>query len=135
MQDAHVLCIDDDVDQLAFLRRLLGRLDGVRVSVAESGAAALAAAATDPPAVIVLDLDLPDTTGEALYSQFQAVIPGTRRPVVVLTGDRSPQRRAGLEALGVAAYHTKPADWGQLTADVIRLVQVATPSQDAPKST
>ena len=57
--DRHVLVIDDHELNLRLLERLL-ELDGHQVRAANSLAAAERALAEEQPAMIVLDLNLPD---------------------------------------------------------------------------
>src|SRR5262249_39141910 len=57
-----ILVVDDNVDAAESLATLL-RLEGHHVRVAEDGAAALAAAQTEPFDMVILDLAMPDVDG------------------------------------------------------------------------
>ena len=57
-----LLLVDDDVESLAVARARLAD-DGVEISCATGGRAGLAAAKSQHPDLILLDLDMPDMTG------------------------------------------------------------------------
>jgi two-component system phosphate regulon response regulator PhoB len=102
-----VLIVDDERD----LRTLLDfnlRQAGWRTAQAESGAEALARARSLQPAVIVLDLNLPDVSGMDVCRLLRAE-PETRDvPILMLTARGTESDRVqGLE-LGADDYLTKP---------------------------
>lgn len=100
----HVLVVEDNEHVTSALAILLEAVPA-RVSVARSIAAALAVAASDAPALALLDLTLPDGDGLSLVPVLRAS--GTRT-IVVLTGhdDRDTRRRC-LDA-GCADVMVKP---------------------------
>ena len=62
------------------------------------------------PDLVLLDLHLPDISGEEVSRQLQAA-PGTRSiPVVVLSADATPGRARKLRDAGAPDYLTKPLD-------------------------
>lgn len=109
---ARVLVIEDEPQILRVLRVNLRR-HGYETDVATSGRAALAAAARRPPALIVLDLDLPDMRGVEVIRSMRR---WTRAPIVVLSGRT--RSRDTVEALDAGAddYVTRPFDVGELMA-------------------
>ncbi|BGE84701.1 MULTISPECIES: response regulator [Methylosinus] len=81
-----ILLVEADPDLAALLAELIsGR--GYRVSVASSGAAALAAAARAAPSVVLLDLDLHDMSGLDALRGLKSAANGAKLPVAVITGD------------------------------------------------
>lgn len=84
MAGARVLVVDDEVHIRQILRLYLEGA-GFQVLEAGSGSEALAAVQQDQPALIVLDLGLPDVSGMVVCHQLQDR-PATRDiPVIVLT--------------------------------------------------
>ena len=100
-----VLVVDDNnlVRDLfvSFLRER-----GLPCMEAASGAEALAAARRDPPAVVVLDLSLPDADGVALMPELRAVAPAAVFIGVSAHAGAADRERA--LAAGMTAFFTKP---------------------------
>lgn len=109
---AWVLVIEDEPQFLRVLRVNLRR-HGYETDIAPSGRAALAAAARRPPALIVLDLDLPDMRGVEVIRSLRR---WSRAPIVVLSGRT--RSRDTVEALDAGAddYVTRPFDMDELMA-------------------
>ena len=83
-----VLIVDDHAVVRAGLRMLIDQDPDMKViSVASNRSEALAAAVSDPPNIIILDLVLGDEDGLSLLPELRAVAPHSR--VLVLTGLRS----------------------------------------------
>ena len=80
-----VLIVDDHADFRAFARVLLEAGGFEVVGEAGDGAAALAAARELRPALVLLDVQLPDRDGFAVCERLAA---GDAPPVVVLTSSR-----------------------------------------------
>ena len=109
-----ILVIDDDLQLRRFLRTTLA---GHGYAVAEAGtvAEAIDAIARVHPAVILLDLGLPDGDGLAL---LRRVPPEGRPPVIVLSA-RGPEgdKVTALDA-GAEDYLTKPFGASELLAGI-----------------
>lgn len=80
-----VLVVEDDGDLAELLRLILER-DGYRVACAFSTDEARRLARELPPAVILLDVGLPDGNGLVLLEQLRAEAPLASVPAVVLSG-------------------------------------------------
>ncbi len=104
---AEILVVDDDWATRVLLSGLL-RQQGYQVAAASCGAEALTAAHARQPALILLDVMLPDTDGFALCRELQCVDATSRAPIIFLTakGDEHEVVR-GLRAGGVD-YIVKP---------------------------
>ena len=116
---ATVLIIEDDPDIAESLRYNLER-DGLKTRIAGTGEAGLSAAldASNPPALIILDLMLPGMSGMDLCRRLRRE-PATRRtPIIMLTARTSESDRvAGLD-IGADDYISKPFSVRELTARV-----------------
>lgn len=109
---SRVLLVDDD-RTANFLHKLLVRNMGIagQVLVAEDGQQALLtlAEASFPPALILLDLNMPVLNGVDFLTRYAQLPPASPRPVIALlsSSDHSlDQARA--QHLPVDAYLTKP---------------------------
>lgn len=102
--NAPILVVEDD-RKIANIVRVYLEEAGFRVVLADCGAAALAAAAAEPPLLAILDIGLPDTSGEILCQELQE---GTDLPVIFLTSRASEEERLAGFALGAEDYIVKP---------------------------
>jgi two-component system KDP operon response regulator KdpE len=109
-----ILVVDDEpVIVRALTAALLAR--NHRVAVATTGAEALTEVATRHPAVVILDLGLPDIDGIEVCRQLRQ---WTDTPIIVLTAEGAESRK--IEALdeGADDYVTKPFSTPELLARV-----------------
>src|SRR6185312_12382192 len=87
---------------------------GVTLLTATRGEDGIAMAITERPDLVLLDLHLPDLSGEDVLHRLWAD-PRTRSlPVAVLSADALSAQRQRLLASGAVAYLTKPIDVQQL---------------------
>jgi DNA-binding response OmpR family regulator len=99
-----VLVVEDEVKIRELLRSYLER-EGWTVVTTGSGAEAITLAATADPDLILLDLGLPDVSGESVALEVRR---RSSTPLLILTARASERDRiAGLE-LGADDYVTKP---------------------------
>ena len=110
-----LLAIDDDPQVHELLDRYLSR-EGVRVLGATNGPDGLRMAHELRPAVITLDVMMPEMDGWAVLAELKANPDLADIPVIMLT--IAEDRRLGY-ALGVTDYLTKPVDRARLT-EVLR---------------
>jgi DNA-binding response OmpR family regulator len=97
--------------------------DGYRVFWARTGAEALQLARAENPALITLDIRLPDTSGYDVCRALRAE--GFRQPVLMLTArDEEVDKVLGLE-LGADDYVVKPYSLREVTARIRALLRRA----------
>ena len=123
-----VLLVDDD----AAIRRAVGaglELEGFRVVRASGGRAALAAVQSVAPAVILLDLAMPDLDGLEVLRRLREA--GADVPVCVLSArDEVEDRVRGLQA-GADDYVVKPFALEEVTARLQALLRRRPFAQEA----
>jgi CheY-like chemotaxis protein len=101
---ATVLVVEDELKIRELLRSYL-EAAGFEVLSTGSGAEAIGLARTARPDLLVLDLRLPDVTGESVAAEVRSA---SAVPILMLTAKSSEQERIhGLE-LGADDYVTKP---------------------------
>jgi two-component system phosphate regulon response regulator PhoB len=124
-----VLVVDDEPDIAALVAYHLART-GYRVSTAATGGDALAAAARERPALVVLDLMLPDRSGFDVLERLRAD-EATRAVAVLMLTARGgePDRIRGL-SLGADDYLAKPFSPQELVLRVGAILRRA--AQRAP---
>jgi two-component system copper resistance phosphate regulon response regulator CusR len=112
---AGLLVVEDDRRVTESLRQGLNEA-GFGVSTADCLAAADTQLAQGVPALVILDLNLPDGDGRTWLRRVRAA--GHRMPVIILTArDTLPERVAGLEE-GADDYLTKPFAFSELLARI-----------------
>ena len=114
----------------ALVRQLLRPL-GYRVHAVQTADEALALIRREPPALVLLDIQLPDVSGYEVCWQIREEF-GDRVSIIFLSGKRTEDidRTAGL-LLGADDYIVKPFAGGELIARVRRAMQRAAPPATA----
>lgn len=113
-----LLMIEDDARLARMVADYLGQ-SGFDVSIAGDGQQGLAAVQASAPALVMLDLMLPDMDGLEVCRRIRA-LPGTlaRTPVLMLTAKGDPMDRIiGLE-IGADDYLPKPFEPRELLARI-----------------
>jgi PleD family two-component response regulator len=112
-----VLIVDDDPATCAALAERLAE-DGIVSEAAHDGVTALQRAIILRPQLVILDLTLPELSGDQVFERLQADHRTRYTPVVFLTGSsRSADKVRHLRA-GADDYVTKPFDLEELAARV-----------------
>ena len=115
-----VLLAEDEPNIVESLTFLLKRA-GFKIKVASDGRQALDTALEKQPAVLVLDLMLPELDGYEVLRRLRADPKGEKLPVLMLTakGQRI-DRETALEC-GADLFMTKPFSNSEITAAVVEL--------------
>jgi DNA-binding response OmpR family regulator len=118
LTDRPILVVDDDIKIVRLVRMYLERA-GYRVTEATDGRSALAAIERDAPALVVLDVMLPELDGLAV---LRAVRRTDQTPVIILSArGLTDDRIAGLTA-GADDYLPKPFSPAELVLRVERVL-------------
>lgn len=99
-----ILVVEDD-PKIARVVKVYLEGAGFRVVNVERGREALDAALKETPLLVILDLMLPDMSGEKLYLQLKEI---TDAPIIMLTAKASEEERVAGFALGADDYVVKP---------------------------
>jgi two-component system alkaline phosphatase synthesis response regulator PhoP len=114
MAGEHILIVDDEAHIVDLVRMYLER-DGFRVDSASDGAQGLRLIAEQRPALLILDIMLPEVDGLEVCRRVRA---DSDIPIVMLTArDDDIDKIVGLE-LGADDYLTKPFNPRELLARV-----------------
>ncbi|MEO5884683.1 MAG: response regulator transcription factor [Candidatus Limnocylindrales bacterium] len=121
---APILVVDDDAKIVRLVRTYLER-DGFTVVTAADGPAALDAIETHQPALVVLDLMLPELDGRAVIRAVRRDEEAAHTPILVLSARSSTiDRIAGLED-GADDYLPKPFSPAELVLRVKSILRRA----------
>ena len=128
----NVALIVDDEPQIRRVVRNALREVVSRTVEAETGAQAIDVAASERPDLIVLDLGLPDMTGQDVCREIRK---WSTVPIIVLSARHADQEKVALLDAGADDYVTKPFSASELRARAsaqlrrARLAEVAGPAQ------
>ena len=113
-QPSRILLVDDEVAIQRAVAPLL-RSRGYEVDVARTGAEALDVVASRTPALIVLDLGLPDLEGTEVCRRIRQT---SAVPIIVLSARGSEADKVNALDLGADDYVTKPFGPEELLARI-----------------
>lgn len=105
-----VLYIEDSPTNLRLVEMLTERREDIDLVTATDGVSGLHLAKDKRPALILLDLHLPDMTGDEVLARLRADPDTNTIPVVILSADAIPSEIDRLLAAGAENYLTKPLD-------------------------
>lgn len=120
MSDAPILVVDDDPCIRGLVSEALD-WEGYQVVTAANGAEALRLAEAEPPALVLLDMQMPVLDGPGFIRALRER--GLRPPVLVFTAAGNARRYAG--ELNAAGFIPKPFDLTQLLDTVAHLCSSA----------
>ena len=103
-----VLYIEDNSINVGLLEQILAYRPNVTLRVAMLGRVGLEMALNDPPNLVLLDLHLPDISGQEVLRRLRANPRTATTPIVILSADATPDQPQRLIALGATSYQTKP---------------------------
>ena len=109
-----VLVIDDEPQIRRVIRNALSGLP-LHVSEAATGSEGIDIAASEQPALVILDLGLPDRDGSDVCRDLRAF---TRAPIIVLSARGSDREKEKLLDAGADDYVTKPFSTIELAARI-----------------
>ncbi len=129
--DRPILVVDDDAKIVRLVRTYLER-DGFRVITAGDGPAALDAIERHQPALVVLDLMLPELDGRAVIRAVRRDDEAARTPILVLSARGTTlDRIAGLED-GADDYLPKPFSPAELVVRIKAILRRAAGASSGP---
>lgn len=113
-----VVAIEDSSANVALLHRIFDDVDGVELVTAQSGREGARLARERAAALVLLDLNLPDVSGEWVLDALRGDDGQPVPRVVVLSADATPGLEEQARRLGASDYIAKPFDIAHLRAVV-----------------
>ncbi|MBP6852677.1 MAG: PAS domain-containing protein [Rhodoferax sp.] len=121
-----VLCIEDNPANLRLIERILGRRADIRLLSASAPGLGLELARSHRPALILLDINLPDMDGYAVMQCLRENAATRDIPVVAISANAMPADLARGREAGFTDYLTKPLE----VASLLRAVNAALPDPE-----
>jgi CheY-like chemotaxis protein len=116
-----ILLVDDHDDIRDLISRQLEKR-GYAIATASNGLEAVLAVAQSPPALILMDVNMPELDGIEATMQIRAANSEHRIPVIALTAYALPGDQARALAAGCDAFHPKPIDFDKLCEQISQLI-------------
>lgn len=118
-----VLLIDDEKDVIGFFEKAFANFKNVKFFTATRAWQGIELAKREKPRVILVDLRMPEISGEEALRELKPLLPETK--FVVMTGwDDGETRQRILREVGVEAYFDKPVDLERVVSKVFELIMV-----------
>ncbi len=128
-----ILLVDDHDDIRDMLTRQLQKR-GFAVVSAKNGLEAVLQASQCAPALILMDINMPELDGIEATLQIRAADPEYRIPVIALTAYALPGDEARAKAAGCEGFHPKPVDFDKLFEQIHSLLENETGVSESTRS-
>jgi CheY-like chemotaxis protein len=124
--NAHVvLSIEDNLANVKLIERVFAHRQDIKIVPAIQGRLGIELARQLQPALVLLDVHLPDISGDVVLEALRRDPATAHIPVVVLSADATQHQIERLLAAGAFRYLTKPIDVQDLLSIVDELVAPA----------
>jgi PAS domain S-box-containing protein len=110
--------VEDNETNVEVMRGILAQRPQVQLEVSINGLDGLAAIRKRQPDLVLLDMHLPDISGQALLVRLKDDDRTAHIPVVVVSADATTQQIEAALTAGAKRYLTKPVSVGELLATV-----------------
>jgi putative two-component system response regulator len=117
VKQASILVVDDTVANLRLLQEMLSE-SGYDVRPCPNGAMALRAAASDPPDLVLLDINMPEMDGYEVCERLHASDTGATIPVIFISALNETHDKLEAFRRGGVDYITKPFQFEEVRARV-----------------
>lgn len=107
-RNARILIIDDEPTNVELLRRLLERSGFTRLETTTDSREAKSLYVQFRPDLILLDLHMPHKDGLAVMDELNQIVEASYLPILMLTGDISPEARRDALSRGAKDFVNKP---------------------------
>lgn len=109
-QTATILYVEDNLSNIRLVERILEHRQGIKLLTCMQGRMALEISRDHQPDIILLDIHLPDMTGQEVLESIKADPMTKSIPVVIISADASAGTLERLMEAGANGYLTKPIE-------------------------
>jgi signal transduction histidine kinase/ActR/RegA family two-component response regulator len=123
LRKRHLLYVEDNVSNQALIEAIISKHRHIKLHLAASLQESMIWLRDMTPDLLLLDLNLPDGSGETLIQHIQVSRDNLRNiPVIILSADALPETIQRLNDLGIAHYFTKPLNVATFNQLLLKLL-------------
>jgi len=119
----HILYVEDNHSNQALIEAIMSKHRHLKLHLATSLQESMVWLRDMQPDLLLLDLNLPDGSGESLIQHIQSSRQDLQAtPIVILSADALPETLQRLHALGITHYFTKPLNVAAFNQLLLKLL-------------
>ncbi len=118
-----IIYVEDNISNRALVEAVLKRLPNLKMHCTETVKESKNLLNEIKADLIIIDLNLPDESGEALVNYIKSHPTLQHLPIIILSADAMPDTIDRLKKKGIAEYMTKPLNIALFTKTVLTLTQ------------
>ncbi len=118
-----IVYVEDNVSNRALVEAVIKRLPNIQLHCTSSVKETKNLLNEIDVDLVIIDLNLPDESGEALVHYMKSHIHLNSIPIIILSADAMPDTIQRLQKTGIDDYMTKPLDIANFTKTVLKLIQ------------
>jgi CheY-like chemotaxis protein/anti-sigma regulatory factor (Ser/Thr protein kinase) len=127
-----ILCIEDNLANIALVQGILEHRPGITLLRAMHGGTGVRLALDHRPDLVLLDMHLPDMSGEEALARLRAD-PVTRDiPVLAVSAETDADAIGRLRAIGIQGFVTKPIDVARFLSLIDTALKTPPPHTEEP---
>jgi PAS domain S-box-containing protein len=130
--DRTILCIEDNLANIALVQGILEHRPGITLLRAMHGGTGVRLALDHRPDLVLLDMHLPDMSGEEALTRLRADPVSRDIPVLAVSAETDADAIDRLRAIGIQGFVTKPIDVGRFLASIDAALKTSPPSAEEP---
>jgi signal transduction histidine kinase len=105
-----ILYIEDNASNLELVRRIISRMNDLKLISAMEAQPGIRLASTELPDLILMDLHLPDIDGFSAFEKIKSMEETSNIPIIALSADAMEDDKKKALDMGFRTYITKPID-------------------------
>ena len=118
-----VLYVEDNISNRALVEAIIHRQHDLRIHCVTTIKDAKQYLTEVTPSLLLIDLNLPDGSGESLVIYVKTTAKYQHIPIMILSADALPETISRLQAAGAAEYMTKPLDVAAFSKKIRELIE------------
>jgi putative two-component system response regulator len=120
---ARILIVDDEINNVDMLRRVLEREGFTRIESTTDSREAASLYVQHRPDLILLDLHMPHLDGLDVMGQLNEIAEASYLPILILSGDLTPEARRDALSRGAKDFVAKPFQQDELLLRIKTLLE------------